>query len=202
MTSRLCKIVLTGAPGAGKTTVLQTLVHEPAWQTWRDRIGGVVGVEESATSVYGRRGVRWDQIDDANRRDVQREIYRDQLAKEEALQDKQARVALLDRGTIDGSAYWPDGPAAYWRAVDSDPNKELDRYDLVVLLESSAAIGRYDGDATNAVRFETAQAAIANGELLAKLWGDHPRRVKVPASDDFLEKVERVAAVIASEVAN
>ncbi len=199
------RIVLTGGPGAGKSTAVRLLADDDAWSEWRDGLGGVTSVTEAATAVYGSRGVRWDQIDDATRREVQREIYRRQIAGEAEAMTGVAAV-LLDRGTIDGSAYWPDGAEAYWQDIGSTPDAELARYDAVLLLETSAAIGCYDGDATNAVRFESPEAAIQSGQKLRRLWSRHPRCIDVPATGSFETKLadvaRRVTAIVRDDVDN
>ena len=194
------KIVLTGGPGAGKTTVVTQLATAPEWADWRDEIGGVTAVPEAATQAYAARNTRWDRLDDTGRRDVQRAIYELQVEQEarlaEAARAAGHRVLLLDRGTIDGSAYWPDGPVAYWQALGSELADELARYAGVILLETAAAIGAYDGDATNAVRFEDADGAIESGRQLDRLWELHPHRTCVEAAQDFRDKVSQGAAAI------
>src|SRR3954470_20854421 len=136
------RIVLTGGPGAGKT-VISRLIAERHPHLF-------ALVPEAATQVYDALQTRWDLLDLLGRRDVRRKIYRLQVDQEDrtaaANPDK---TLLLDRGTIDGAAYWPDGPTDYWRDVGSSPAVELERYDAVILLESSAALNLYDGDASN-----------------------------------------------------
>lgn len=198
----LCRIVLTGGPGAGKTSVTRLLAESSVWSRWRDELGGVTAVPEAATQTYAARRTRWDWLDDAGRREVQRAIYHLQVQQEAELAEtarrRGDRVLLLDRGTIDGSAYWPDGAEAYWHDLGSSVSVELERYDGVVLLESAATIGIYDGDASNAVRFEDPQAAVESGRALAALWGGHPRQVRVPAREDFEAKVAAAAAAVAA----
>ena len=196
-------IVLTGGPGAGKTTITRTLATDAAFADWRGQLGGVLAVPEAATQVYESRRTRWDRLDDAGRRDVQRAIYALQREQEDRLRAdarrRGVRILLLDRGTIDGSAYWPDGAAAYWDDLGTDAADELARYGGVVLLESVAALGEaaYDGDASNAVRFESADAALASGRLLQELWRDHPRSAVVEAQPDLEEKVRATATAVA-----
>ena len=195
-------IVLTGAPGAGKTTVARRLGAGDDFARWRDALGGVLAVPEAATQVYEGRRTRWDRLDDAGRRDVQRAIYALQREQEDRLRGEAARrgvrVLLLDRGTIDGGAYWPEGAAAYWTDLGTRGDDELARYGGVVLLESVAALGEaaYDGDASNAVRFESAAAALASGRLLAELWRGHPRVAIVKAEPDLDSKVRATAHAI------
>ena len=204
---QLARIVLTGGPGAGKSTVAAALADAPGLARWRREVGGVLLVPEAATQVYAARRTRWDRLDDAGRRDVQRAIYRLQLDQETRLAaDAHAagtRVLLLDRGTIDGAAYWPAGPANYWRDLGTSESAEIARYDAVLILESAAALGShlYDGDLSNAVRFETPEAAVASGRVLAELWADHPRLAHVPATPTLADKIlavrQRVEALVA-----
>lgn len=183
------RIVLTGGPGAGKTTITRLLAER-----WPERF---VAVAESATTVYTALNTRWDRLDLAGRRRVQREIYRNQLQQEAVAQSAVAgRTLLLDRGTVDGAAYWPDGPEAYWSELGTTTAAELARYDRVLLLETAAALGIYDGHASNAVRFEDTAAAVRAGEALVALWSAHARYEVVPARETFEEKLEAVAQLL------
>ena len=184
------RIVLTGGPGAGKTVISSLLAAE--------RPEVYVRVPEAATQVYEALRTRWDRLDLEGRRDVQRRIYYLQVAQEEqiAANLRPGQVLLLDRGTVDGAAYWPEGPEDYWRDLGTDLERELARYDAVVWMQTSAALGAYDGDASNACRFEHPEAAIASGHLLAELWGKHPRLRRVDAYPSLEEKLAAVRGVL------
>jgi predicted ATPase len=183
------RIVLTGGPGAGKTVVSHRLAAAHP-----DRFALV---PEAATQVYDALQTRWDRLDLEGRRDVQRKIYQLQVDQEDrtAIANPQ-KILLLDRGTIDGAAYWPEGPEDYWRDVQSTPERELKRYDAVIWLETAAALGLYDGDESNFCRFEDAAGAIASGDLLLRLWQGHPHIARVPASRDMQEKLGLVQRAI------
>src|SRR5262249_31482606 len=101
-----------------------------------------------------------------------------------------------DRGTIDGAAYWPEGPDDYWRDIQSTLNRELRRYDAVIWMQSAAALGIYDGEASNAVRFEDAAAAIRSGDLLMRLWGGAPKIRTVDAHHDIEQKYRAVQTLL------
>ena len=198
----LIRIVLTGAPGAGKTVIAEALADAPHFEDWRRDIGGVMLVPEAATQVYAAHRTRWDRVDLDRRREIQREIFQFQRTQEDRLAalayEQGRRLLLMDRGTIDGSAYWPDGPADYWRELGVEAAEELLRYDAVLVLESSAALGShyYDGASSNAVRFEDAAAALEKGRLLEELWSGHPRLIKISATSELAEKIQAVGSAV------
>ena len=179
------RIVITGGPGAGKTVITQRIAAD-----YPQRF---VAVPEAATQVYQMLNTRWDRLDLAGRHDAQRRMYRLQLEQEERFgREHPGKILILDRGTIDGAAYWPEGPEDFWRDVGTTREKELSRYDAVIVLETCAAIGLYDHDASNPVRFEAPEAAIAAGEKLVGLWEGHPCVKHVNACERLEEKVRRV----------
>jgi len=183
------RIVLTGGPGAGKTCISSKLATDAPQR--------YVRVAEAATQVYAALKTRWDRLDTAGRRLVQRKIYDLQrLQEEEAAAIAGDRTLLLDRGTIDGAAYWPDGPEDYWRELATDPAVEMARYDAVIWLESCAAIGLYDGEQSNACRHEDEAAALELGRRLHELWSAHPRFHVVRAMSRLEDKVTAVRALI------
>ncbi|HZZ42278.1 MAG TPA: ATP-binding protein [Tepidisphaeraceae bacterium] len=175
------RIVLTGGPGSGKTVLTSRLaaMHPERF----------VRVPEAATQVYDMLQTRWDRLDEAGRRDVQRQIYRLQVEQETTVAKMNpGRVLLLDRGTIDGATYWPDGPEGYWADLGTSLEQELARYDVVIWMQTSAVLGLYDGDASNSCRFEDAEAAVAAGNRLVVLWGNHRRLIRVEAYPTLDEK--------------
>ena len=183
------KIVLTGGPGAGKTVITAELARRFPQH--------LALVPEAATAVYLQLGTRWDRLDVAGRRGVQRSIFHHQVAQEDALAAAfPGHTALLDRGTIDGAAYWPDGPAEYWTDLSTSLEHQLRRYDIVILLETAAALGIYDGDASNAIRFEDAAGAVQSQKTLLSLWGKHPRLHHIGAYVSMRDKIEAVVQML------
>ena len=183
------RIVLTGGPGAGKTVVSRDIAARHP-----DRFALV---PEAATQVYDALQTRWDRLDLDGRRDVQRKIYRLQVDQENrTLAANPGKMLLLDRGTIDGAAYWPEGPEEYWRDLQTTLDAELSRYDKVIWLETSAVLGLYDGDSSNACRFEHPEAAIASGQLLAQLWGVHHTLQMVDAYPSLMDKTAAVERLL------
>jgi len=185
------RIVLTGGPGAGKTVITSRLALQFP--------GQFVRVPEAATQTYARLQTRWDKLDPAGRRDVQREIYHTQVEQESRLAvEFPGHVLLLDRGTIDGAAYWPDGAAEYWHDLGTTHEAELARYDAVFWLETAAALGIYDGEASNACRFEDLQGAVDSGKLLLRLWDGHANLKHVGAFANMEDKFSAVQEALAA----
>lgn len=183
------RVVLTGGPGAGKTVISARLA-----QDFPDRF---VVVPEAATQVYQMLQTRWDRLDMEGRKDVQRRIYRLQIEQEDRIaREHPDQTLLLDRGTIDGAAYWPQGPDAYWPALATTLEAQLARYDMIIWMESCAVLGVYDGDGSNPCRFENAEQAIENGKLLLALWGSHPNLKHIGAFSDLNDKIQAVSEVL------
>jgi predicted ATPase len=183
----MTRIVLTGPPCSGKTVVSTALAQS---------LPHLVVVPEAATQVYTADGARWDRLDLAGRKDRQRKIYQLQIRQEDDFARRHpGKDLLLDRGTLDGAAYWPDGPQAYWRDMGTTHQAELSRYHRVIFMQTSAAIGVYGLD-SNACRFEDAAAAIAGSDSLYQLWADHPNLVVVPAFATLAEKIAAVRAIL------
>lgn len=174
-----CRIALTGGPGGGKTT---------AADLFRREIGErVVVVPESATLLFSGGFPRSGE--EHARRSAQRAIYHVQAH----LEDVQSalfpdRILLCDRGTIDGAAYWPGQPEAFFAAVGSSESRELARYDAVIFFET-AAVGGIAIEGGNPTRIETVEEALQLDHRLRQLWSKHPRFVLVPHNQSFMKKI-------------
>jgi len=188
----MIRVVLTGGPGAGKSTVSRRLAQESA--------GRIAFIPEAASTVYEQFNTRWDLVDLPKRRDIQRRIYHLQLERESApiIDGPVPKILLHDRGTIDGAAYWPDGPDDYWKDLGTTHQAELARYDAVIWLETGAILGIYDGGASNPVRFENATEAVHTGQLVGHLWSAHPKFFRVSAYPILDEKIEVVQSILAT----
>ena len=143
---------------------------------------------------------RWDRLTTEGRRDIQRRIYRLQIEQEQQIAATHAdRVLLLDRGTVDGSAYWPEGPDAYWHDLGTSAAAELARYDAVIWMQTSAILGAsggYDGEGSNPTRYEPPAAAIEIGKMLKDLWSAHPHIHYVDASPTLDAKLAVVSRLL------
>ena len=181
------RIVLTGGPGAGKTAVLELVRHALCRHL---RV-----LPEAASIVFGGGFPR--EPGDGARRAAQRAIFHVQRELEAATVASGIAIALCDRGTVDGAAYWP-GPGELWPAVATTLDAELARYDAVIHLRTPAAGSGYDH--SNPLRVETAAEAHALDERIAAAWARHPRRFEVAPSQDFLAKATRAVELLRAEL--
>jgi predicted ATPase len=181
------RIVLTGGPGAGKTAVLEIMRKTLCRQ--------VAIVPESAGIVFGGGFPRTDALE--ARRAAQRAIFYVQRELEAAVLALDVSIALCDRGTVDGYAYWP-GPGELWHAVGTTLDEQLARYHAVIHLHTPAIASGYNHQ--NPLRIESANEAAVIDARISEAWARHPRRYDVPATDDFLAKVARVVELVRGEL--
>lgn len=177
----LCRIVLTGGPGGGKTTAADMFRREVG-----DR---VVVVPEAATMLFAGGFPRTEEAE--ARRAAQRAIYQVQRNLEDLQSIRfPGRVLLCDRGTVDGGAYWPgnDGEIDFFTAVGTSMELELSRYDAVIFFET-AAVGNFSIETGNPTRTETNARAIELDGQLRKLWQSHPQFVLVKHNHSFMAKI-------------
>ena len=187
---RSIRVVLTGGPGAGKTT---------AADLFRREIGDrVVIVPEAATILF--QGGFPRSVEAHASRVTQTAIFQVQRH----LEDVQTalypgRTLLCDRGTIDGAAYWPDGENSYFEAVGTTLEAELNRYDAAVFFET-AAVGGIAIEGGNPIRNESLDQAVELDRSLRSLWSRHSRFIHVPHHPSFFKKISLGLAEMESVV--
>jgi predicted ATPase len=184
---RVPRIVVTGGPGGGKTTLWNALSQAHAAQ--------LVAVPEVATLMF--RHVFPQVRSEPERQAVQRAIFQVQCSIEEfhAGRLTSGQILLCDRGTPDGGGYWPAGHQAFFSAMNTDWQAELARYDAVIFLETAAARGLSIADG-NAVRTEDHETAVAIDRRLFDVWSTHPHFVHVPCDPDFTRKIARAQQAV------
>jgi predicted ATPase len=170
-------VVLTGGPGAGKTAILE--------MASRSLCTHVVLVPEAASIVFGGGFPRLQNLE--GRKAVQRAIYHVQRELE-AIARSQDDVALilLDRGTLDGVAYWPDDAPSFWSEVGSSEEVALASYDAVVHLRTPSIENGYNH--ANALRTESNTEALALDRRIEAAWQLHRSRFIVESQPTFVHK--------------
>ncbi len=179
--------MLTGGPCAGKTTMAQILTRAFA--------GSVMNVPEAASLLFSGGFPRFPPVE--AQRAAQRAIFFVQHELEASYESQFPSLSLvLDRGTVDGAAYWPEGPVAYFAALGSSLDAELARYTDVIYLESAAEKDYWAHQKQNPNRTETWEQAKRLDEETKKLWSCHPRFVHVPNNRSFQFKVLSVLSAV------
>ncbi len=185
------RIALSGGPGGGKTT---------AADLFRREIGErVVVVPEAATLLFAGGFPRSDEP--GARQAAQRAIFHVQRNLEDAQSARYpGRILLCDRGTIDGAAYWPEEPEAYFAHQGTSLEEELARYDAVIFFET-AAVGGLSIEGGNPIRNEGIDTAVVLDRKLRRLWMKHDKFVLVRHNASFFKKITFGLASIESIVA-
>ncbi len=180
------RIVLTGGPGAGKTAVLELIR--------RSLCGHVRVLPESAGIIFGGGFPRSTSLEPM--RAAQRAIFYVQRELEATAEPPEVAIALCDRGTLDSMAYWP-GPDDMMKALGTSIDEQYARYHAVIHLRVPPP-GQYTH--ANPLRIETAAEAATIDARIAEVWGRHPRRFEVPATDDFIAKATHAIAIVRGEL--
>jgi hypothetical protein len=196
-----CKlVVLTGGPGAGKTAVLEVVRRDfvPSNPTNTHR-PNIIVLPEAAGIVFSGGFPRLSS--DSGKRAAQRRIFHAQSELERVtFDDYRPDMALCDRGTLDGLAYWPGPPDQFFREVGTSREAELGRYAAVIHLRTPGLSNGYSH--SNPLRIESAFEAAAIDERIALIWGGHPRYSVIDSTPEFLTKVLRAIEAIRLEFAH
>ena len=178
------RLVITGGPSAGKTTVAQILNKEFHNQ--------IAVVPEAATILFQGGIPRGPQVADLVFQ--QRAIYLLQKELEEYFSFKNSnKLIVCDRGSLDGVAYWPAGArTTLFKSVGSSEAREINRYDWVIHLDTAA---RPSYALTNVRQEDFSLARKINTKIL-RAWDKHPRRVVIQNSTDFSKKIALAILII------
>ena len=184
------RIVLTGGPCGGKTTLTKVLAKAFESQ--------LVVVPESASLLFSGGFPRWP--DSTTLKSTQRAIYHTQRELETCYGNHYPEFHLiLDRGTIDGAAYWPHGCEDFFQSLGTTLVGELARYDHVIYLESADAKAYENNKKKNPNRHETWEQAKKLDEETLALWSKHPNLTIVKNQCAFSEKVSLVFKLMETE---
>lgn len=185
----ILKIVLTGGPGAGKSTAISRLK-----KVFLELGYYVIIIPETATELI-QAGITPTTCNSVL--EFQRNLFRLQREKEDIFENcakicKSFPVVLiLDRGLLDNKAYLP---AEQFEEILKGENLSeedvLARYDAVFHLVTAA-----DGAAdfytleNNKARSETPDQAIVLDRHTMECWKNHPYLRTIPAMPSFKEKL-------------
>lgn len=197
----MLKVVLTGIPSSGKTSVINSVIERFKEQGYR-----VLVVPETATEYilsgiqpFGEEGV--DPVF------FQELVLKKQLNKEELYDlaadyiGKDKTIILYDRGTLDGYAYVAtEDMDKVVKKCGENRRDLLIRYDAVLFLEGAE---KFFTKENNKARYEknASEAALLRKKLLNSYLGHDSLRVIQPR-EEMKDKQEEVINVIANMLGN
>ncbi len=177
-------VAVTGGPGAGKTAVL-----EMARKMFCEH---VAVLPEAAGIVFSGGFPRIESK--PSRAGAQLAIFHVQRALEYlAHQEPQVAIALCDRGTLDGLAYWPLKRSQFFEYTGTSREEEMRRYAAVIHLAPPTQSGGYRQEG---IRVESAEEARRIDARISAAWSGHPKLFHVASTDDFFRKASQALSLI------
>ena len=198
MAKQITRIVLTGGPAAGKTTLISRILKEfKGDEGWK-----VITVPETATELIS--GFGFGPFSNVmSMEDFQYYVIEDQLHKErlalraaEAVPEEKVLI-VYDRAVMDDKAYIDDEQFAKTLAYFGKTEEEiLGHYDAVLHLVSCAKGAEYAFNYGNAARYESIEDARIMDDRTLQAWQGHHALYVIDNSVDFEDKINRAVAQI------
>ena len=172
------KIVFTGGPSAGKTSLINKLKT-----TFQDDTT-VFFAPEVASMLLGNGFPRFEKVEDSIHQ--QRAIYKTQEEMEGLLASlNKHRICFFDRGLMDALAYVSEP-----QKICLNMQQTMSGYDQIFHLEVAPQF-KYTRQ-NNKVRTESYIEALELETKLKELWSPHPKYTFISAQQTFDEKYEDV----------
>ena len=193
MEKKIVKIVLTGGPAAGKTTLISRILKEFKQDDgWR-----VITIPETATDLISGFGIK-PFGNCLSMLDFQDYVVADQLHKEKLalkaaeMVPEQNVLIIYDRALLDDKAYITDAEFE-WVISKFDLTTEavLAKYDAVIHLVTCAKGAAFAYDLGNAARTESLDSAVQMDDRTLRAWSSHPNLKIVDNAVDFEKKIQR-----------
>ena len=170
------KIVLTGAPGSGKTIILNRLKQEKSFSDF-------LFFDEMARLLLEKNPEYRKNWHD----------FHVQIFKEQCRQEKEAKNKsfITDRGTLDAAAFHYE----IINTIKTTFADEYRRYTHIVHLESSANLGdKYYK--TDRIRTESIAKVLEIENNLKNIWENHQGYIFIKAEKDFENKYKNFLNLI------
>jgi predicted ATPase len=186
------KIVLTGGPAGGKTTLTSRLVKELSSIGYR-----VFIVPEAATELISQFGIKpfgnCLSMFEFQHFVVSSQLHKEKIATEAAELVPEDKVLIIcDRGVIDNKAYVSQKEFTQVIARFGLTEKELlESYDAVIHLVSSSKGAEFAYNYDNAARYETLEQAREKEDATLMCWRNHKHRVVIGNSYNFENKIRK-----------
>ena len=198
MAKQITRIVLTGGPAAGKTTLISRILKEfKSEDGWK-----VITIPETATELISGFGVgpfpNCMSMEDFQYFVVDDQLHKEELALKAARQVPEEKVLVVyDRAVLDDKAYVSDEFFTKLLAHFGKTEAEiLSHYDAVLHLVSCAKGAEYAYNYGNAARYESIEDARLADDNTLRAWSAHHALYVIDNSVDFEDKINRAVAQI------
>ena len=198
MAKQITRIVLTGGPAAGKTTLISRILKEfKSEDGWK-----VITIPETATELISGFGVgpfpNCMSMEDFQYFVVDDQLHKEELALKAARQVPEEKVLIVyDRAVLDDKAYVSDAFFTKLLAHFGKTEAEiLSHYDAVLHLVSCAKGAVYAYNYGNAARYESIEDARRADDNTLRAWSAHHAHYVIDNSVDFEDKINRAVAQI------
>ena len=202
MGKNITRIVLTGGPAAGKTTLISRILKEFKTEDgWR-----VIIIPETATELISGFGIK-PFGDCVTMEKFQYFVISDQLHKEKLalgaaqIVPEENVLIVYDRAVLDDKAYISDEQfketLAHFGRTEEDV---LHGYDAVLHLVSCAKGAEFAYNFGNAARYVSVEVAREKDDLTLRAWSRHPNLHIIDNSVDFDNKINRAMSAVFSLV--
>ncbi len=198
MAKDVTRIVLTGGPAAGKTTLISRILKEfKSEDGWK-----VITIPETATELISGFGIRpfgsCVTMEEFQYFVIEDQLHKEKLALKAAQMVPEEKVLIIyDRAVMDDKAYVSDSQFQNILAHFGKTEEQiLSGYDAVLHLVTCAKGAEYAYNFGNAARYESLEDARAKDDLTLRAWSAHPSLYIIDNSIDFEDKINRAIAQI------
>lgn len=198
MAKRIVRIVLTGGPAAGKTTLISRILKEFKTEDgWK-----VITIPETATDLISGFGIRpfgnCLSMEDFQYFVIEDQLHKEKLALKAAEMVPEENVLIIyDRAIFDDRAYITQEQFEKTLAYFGKTSDEiLAGYDAVLHMVTCAKGAEFAYNFGNAARYEDVSEAREKDDSTLNAWSAHPKLFVIDNSVDFEDKINRAIAKI------
>ena len=195
---RIVRIVLTGGPAAGKTSLVSRILREfKSEEGWK-----VITIPETATELISGFGLGpfpgCMSMEEFQYFVISDQLHKEQLALKGAETVPEEKVMVIyDRAVFDNLAYVPlEQFTKILSYYGKTPDEIMAGYDAVLHLVTCAKGAEFAYNFGNAARYEDISVAREKDDLALAAWSSHPNVRVIDNSVDFEDKINRAIAAI------
>ena len=198
MAKQITRIVLTGGPAAGKTSLISRIMRDFRPEDgWR-----VITIPETATMLISGFGLGPFEgcmsMEEFQYFVISDQLHKERLALKGAEAVPQEKILIIyDRAIFDDRAYVSEEDFVNILAsFGKTPEEIMAGYDAVLHLVSCAKGAEFAYNYGNAARYESIEDARKMDDLTIEAWSSHPNLHIIDNSVDFEDKLNRAMAKI------